>query len=481
MNISIQDKIKNDKILSVISKNFPDLEIYVVGGTVRDFILGKNSYDRDIIVNTQDVKKFAENVQEIIPSTLITLDETNNIYRLILKEDYNKHNPYMIDITSPEGESVERDLMRRDLTINAIAANIHTGELIDLFGGISDIKNKMLHHIEEINFVDDPLRLLRVYRFQGTLGFDIGADTIQLICKYSDLINKPAKERVLYELMKLFDGDCSAKALLNMNKTWLLEEIFPVVKELKQVPPNSHHHLDLLNHSIETVRQIEYIYENSDEKVKEHMNRIDFGGFRRLAHLKLAGFLHDIGKFSTWTIEKDTGRHRFIKHDDVGSKMVKPLLKSLTCSNKQIDYVSQMIKNHIYPSSMMQEEGVNEKAMMRYFRKLEENVIDNIILAKADRLSARGPVITDEMVENNIKNLDKLLNFYFSSQEKLTPLPKLLDGNEISSITGLKGPALGKIIKEIQELQAEGSIVTKEDALSYIKNRKDNSGNKKSE
>ncbi|MBQ1612845.1 MAG: hypothetical protein II085_05155, partial [Alphaproteobacteria bacterium] len=119
MSISIQDKIKKDKILSVISKNFPDLEIYVVGGTVRDFILGKNSYDRDIIVNTQAVKNFAENMQEIIPSTLITLDETNNIYRLILKEDYNKHNPYMIDITSPEGESVERDLMRRDLTINA--------------------------------------------------------------------------------------------------------------------------------------------------------------------------------------------------------------------------------------------------------------------------------------------------------------------------------------------------------------------------
>ena len=84
MNTSIQERIKNDKILSVISKNFPDLEIYVVGGTVRDFLMDKNSYDRDIVVNVKNLKQFAEKLNKIIPSTLITLDEKNNIYRLIL-------------------------------------------------------------------------------------------------------------------------------------------------------------------------------------------------------------------------------------------------------------------------------------------------------------------------------------------------------------------------------------------------------------
>ena len=308
MNTTLVNRIKSDEILQKISHNFPDMNIYVVGGTVRDYLMNKDTFDRDIIVCDKDAKIFAEELNKIFNSTLITLDEKNKIYRLVLKDSSNIHNPEMIDITNPIGNSLERDLRRRDLTINAIAVNIRTKEIIDLFGGITDIKNKNINLIDEINFIDDPLRLLRVYRFQATLDFDIGADTIHTICKHTDLIKKPAKERVLYELMKLFNGKYTSKALLNMNKTWLLEEIFPIVTELKQVPPNTHHHLDLLHHSIEVVNQIQLLYEDADERIQEHLDKIDFGGFSRLAHIKLAGFLHDIGKFSTWTIEKDTGK-----------------------------------------------------------------------------------------------------------------------------------------------------------------------------
>lgn len=470
MNTTIQEKIKSDKILNIVAEKFPDTEIYVVGGFVRDCLMAKPSYDRDLIVINEDAKDFSLKLAEIFNSTFIPLDEENKIYRLVLKDSENIHNPDMIDITNPVGGSLERDLMRRDLTINAIAANIHTGDITDLYGGVADIKNRTINYIEEANFIDDPLRLLRVYRFQATLDFELGSDTIMAICKHTDLISKPAKERVLYELMKLFSGKYTATALLNMNKTWLLEEIFPVVKEIKQVPPNSHHHLDLLHHVIETVNQIQLLYEDSDERVKAHLDKCDFGGFPRLAHIKLAGFLHDIGKFSTWTIEKDTGRHRFIKHDDVGSKMVRPILKELTCSNKQIEYVSEMIKNHIYPSAMMREDS-NEKAMMRYFRKLGDNVIDNIILAKADRLSARGEAVTDEMVEQNLSNLDKLLNFYFESLDKLKPLPKLLSGNEVMQLLNIKpSPKLGKILEALYEAQLDGNVSSKDEAVKFVKN-----------
>ena len=270
--------------------------------------------------------------------------------------------------------------------------------------------------------------------------------------------------------MKLFGGDFASGALLKMDEFGLLEKIFPCVTEMKKVPPNTHHHLDLFHHVVETVRQIEILYNEISGFEKEHLDAIDFGGFPRINHLKLAGFLHDIGKFSTWTIEEG-GRHRFIKHDDVGSKMVVPLLRDLKFSKKQIEYISCMIKNHIYPSNVIVAPSLNEKVMMRYVRKMGDNVVDNIILAKADRLSARGVDITEEIVNANISGLDKLLDFYLSKKDTLAPLPKLIDGREIMEFLNIKpSPKLGEIINAVNEAQLNGDILTHEDAVRFVLN-----------
>ena len=462
MNSKIIEKIKSDKILSKIIEKF-DNEIYLVGGTVRDYYMGLESTDRDIIVMDGDAREFALKLKDLFDAAFVPLDEENKIYRLVLPDKIN-----YIDVTNPAGDSIEKDLMRRDLTINAIAVNIRTGNVIDISGGVTDIKNKCINYVSELNFVDDPLRLLRVYRFQALYGFQLAPETINAVCKYSDLIHKPAVERINYELLKLFSGEYAHIALENMNKTWILEEIFPFVKELKQVPPNAHHHLDLFHHSIETVRQIQCLYDNASDEVKEHLSRIDFGGFSRLAHLKLAGFMHDIGKFPTWTIEE--GKHRFIKHDDVGAKMSVKILKDLHFSNKQIDYISSMIKYHIYPSHVMTSPQITEKIMMRYVRKMDKNSIDAIILAQADRLSARGPEITDEIVERNITSLNMLLRFYLEVHETLKPLPKLLDGNDVMKILNIKpSKKLGDIMNALHEAQISGDVTTKEHAVEFIK------------
>lgn len=463
MNSKITEKIKADEVLTKIINEF-DNEIYLVGGAVRDFLMGKNTLDRDIIVVDKDAKIFAQKLAELFDATFVALDDENKIYRLVLPDKIN-----YIDVTNPIENSLEKDLMRRDLTINSIAVNLKTMEVIDMCGGITDLQHGVLDCINEQNFVDDPLRLLRVYRFQALYGFELSHTIIEAVCRYSDLILKPAVERINYELIRLFSGPFAFKALLNMDKTWILEKIFPIVKELKQVPSNTHHHLDLFHHSVETVKQLSGIYANSASDVKEHMNRIDFGGASRIAHLKLAALLHDIGKFSTWTIEEDTGRHRFIKHDDVGAKMVVSLLKKLSFSNKQIDYISTMIKNHIYPSQVMSAPDVNEKIMMRYIRKMDENSIDNILLAQADRLSARGEAVSDEMVENNINNLNRLLNFYLSVRDTLEPLPKLLSGNDVMEILNIKpSPLLGKIMDALHEAQISGDVCDKETAVKFV-------------
>ena len=113
---------------------------------------------------------------------------------------------------------------------------------------------------------------------------------------------------------------------------------------------------------------------------------------------------------------------------------------------------------------------VNEKAMMRYVRKMEDNSIDEIVLSKADRLSARGPAITDGMVENNLNSLTRLQNFYLSVKDTLEPLPKLLDGREVMKLLNIKpSPRLGEIMDALHEAQLNGDITTKEHAVEFVK------------
>ena len=128
-----------------------------------------------------------------------------------------------------------------------------------------------------------------------------------------------------------------------------------------------------------------------------------------------------------------------------------------------------MIKNHIYPTSVIEAPALNDKIMMRYLRKMQDDVIDNIVIAKADRLSAKGPDITQEIIDKNISGLEKLLQFYFAQKDSLAPLPKLLDGKEIMTIRGLKqSPELGRIIKDLKEAQLSGDILTQQDAIKFV-------------
>ncbi len=463
MNTIIKNKILSDEYLNRI-KTFSKAEIYLVGGAVRDVLLGENTFDRDLIIVGEAANEFAQKVANNLDGTFIPLDIKNNIYRVVLSDKIN-----YFDITNPVENSLEKDILRRDLTINSIAVNIRNFEIIDITNGIVDIKNGILRSISEQNIVDDPLRILRIFRFQALYGFEISDETNEFIIKYKNKVKEPAWERITYELLKLFGGKYCKKALLNMDAVGILEDFFPFVKELKQIPPNTHHHLDLFHHSLETMEKIQELYENSNLIIKNHLDKIDFGGFSRRAHLKLAGFMHDIGKFSTWTIEEDTGRHRFIKHDDVGAKMAPKVLKEMKFSNKQIEYIAFLIKNHIYPSQVAQVPDINEKVMMRFVRKAEANAIDNIYLAMADRLSARGPAITEEIVDNNIRGLNVLLEFYLEKKDTLQPLPILLNGHDIMEILGVKpSPLLGRILEELHEAQISGEIFTKEQAIDFV-------------
>jgi tRNA nucleotidyltransferase/poly(A) polymerase len=275
-------------------------------------------------------------------------------------------------------------------------------------------------------------------------------------------------ERVNVELVKLFSGKNLVKTLYSMDEYGILELLIPETADIKKIPPNTHHHLNLFDHSIETVKQIQNFYEKSCDEVKKHLDKPFSGGQKRLAYLKIAAFLHDAGKPKTWYIDPETGRHRFIKHDDEGSKLIVNTLKNLKFSKKQISYIQKMIKYHIYPAAVVTNDTANEKAYLRFYRKMENEVIDLIVLAYGDRMSTLGEEVSPDILEKNIKGLDELLKGFFKQQ--IAPLPKFLDGREIMDILNIPaGPELGDIIEKLKEAQISSEIATRDEAVEFVK------------
>lgn len=433
-----------DSLIEKIKPYIKNYDSYLVGGYLRDLLSGEISPDRDIAIKCDNLAKLTKKIADELNGSFVELDPVNEIYRVVFGDDY-------IDFAKLLNNNLDDDIKRRDFTINAITYDINNEKFVDISGGKKDFEEKIIRTYKISNLSDDPLRTLRAIRFQAKLGFRIDDEIINFIKENNSLILNVAPERIHQELIKTFEGKFLIDALFSMDETGLLDVIFPFFKDIKKIPPNSHHHLDLFHHLIETTRNI-------------RINKPE---------LKLAAFIHDLAKPDCWTIEKDTGRHRFIGHDELGAKKVVPFLKKLKFSNKEIEYISKMVQFHIYPSALMKDENVTERAIIRFIRKIGDDTLDLLELARADRLSARGPAVSDEMVQVNLSNLEKLKEKYFEISPKLKEMPKLVDGNEIMQILNLKpSPKLKEIIDEIKELQLEGKINTKEDAINFLKNYK---------
>ncbi len=466
----IKQKINNNETIRIIrpfftKKNEP---AYIVGGFLRDCLTDTNKKysDIDIVTEKGHAKNLSIELSDSINGYFIELDDINKIYRVVFPDKIN-----YVDIADCTGSCIEDDLKRRDFTMNALAYDIKNDTLIDVAGSVEDIKKHLIREISPQNILDDPIRILRAFRFQSTLGFEFSDDLKQIVKEHAMLLNNTAKERINVELVKLFGGKNIVETLYALDEVKLLELLFPQVTEIKKIPPNSHHHLDLFNHSIETVKQVQCFYDKACDEVKSHLDEEIFGASSRLSYLKIGAFLHDVGKPSTWQIEPETGRHRFIMHDSAGAKIIEPTLKNLKFSKKQTAYIQKIIKNHIYPAGVVTADGANEKTYLRFYRKMGNEVIDLIAVAYADRMSALGPEITQEMIQKNIDGLKGLLNGYLKEKSKLAPLPKLLDGNEIMEILNIPAsPVLGEIIEKLKEAQISSDVNTKEEAIEFIKN-----------
>jgi poly(A) polymerase len=481
------NKMTTIDIFKLIIKVAGANKVYIIGGWLRDKLLKKQNRDLDIVCSC-DPGKFASKIAKLLKGSLVKLDDENKIYRVVLK-----NNPELdcIDFAKLKGKDIASDLKKRDFTINSFALEISAGtvmtlsthpsslitrhySLIDPLKGLVDLRKKLIRASSNEAFTDDPLRMLRCFRLAAELGFVITPDTRKLVVKNSDLISKPAKERVRDELIKILSAGPSLLWVKELDRTKLLEHIIPEINAMKRSARSFYFHpLGLWQHAMETLRGFENITKKPSKYFPGHVKDFEAylsqrisPGITRETLLKLCCLLHDVAKPLCAT--RSGNKTRFIGHDIEGAKLVAKIFERLRLGNKEIKAARLIVSHHMRPVSLGQNGTVSERAIFRLFRDLGDEVVDLLLLSLSDWHSYKS---LKSKMTRNIKCqehvVNKLVARYFDQQKKPSA-PKIIDGNILLEKLGLKpGPIIGALLKMIEEARALGKIKTTEQALTF--------------
>ncbi|MFC2098501.1 CCA tRNA nucleotidyltransferase [Bacteroidota bacterium] len=443
-------KCLNDKIFKLITEivEIEKIPTFVIGGFVRDCILGRKTHDVDIVVQGSGIelaRVFANRLGKNIPvsvfrnfgTAMVRYEEREIEFVGARKESYRSHSRKPI----VEDGSLEDDQKRRDFTINAMAISLNPGsygELIDPFGGMEDIEKKILKTpLEpEKTFSDDPLRMMRAIRFAAELGFTIEEKTYNAINKSANRIEIVSKERISDELNRILLSDKPSIGFRLLEETGLLKLILPEFQALKGVhEENGQRHKDNFYHTIQVVDNVASV---SDD-----------------LWLRWAAVLHDIAKPLTKKHDKKTG-WSFHGHEFVGSKMVPVIFRKLKLPlNEKMKYVQKLVQLHLRPMALSPE-GVSDSAIRRLVFDAGNDIDDLMILCEADITSKN-----QNTVRRHLKNFRIVRQKISELEEKdsIRNFQPPVSGEEIMETFGIPPSKPIGIIKEfIKEAILDGII-----------------------
>ncbi|MDO8637989.1 MAG: CCA tRNA nucleotidyltransferase [Candidatus Daviesbacteria bacterium] len=428
MNIILPEEVKN--ILDLFKKQ--NFQIYIVGGAVRDLIMGKTVVDWDF---TTDAKP--EEIIKLLPDSFydnkfgtVGLETKLGIFEIttMRKEGMYK------DFRHPEKvgwtNKIEEDLARRDFTINAIALSADN-QLVDPFNGQKDINDKLIRSVGEPvkRFEEDALRLMRAIRLATQLGFEIEEKTFQAIQTSSHLINNIAWERIRDELFKILASNQVYEGLIKLKEVGLLQIILPELDKsfgIVQEGPKHDRVYDIGEHSLLTVK-----HTPSNDPV-----------------VKLAALLHDIGKVETVKTDS-TGNVTFYNHDVVGGKLVLQIAKRLNLSKKQTDKLYCLVRWHLFTV----DERQTDAAIRRFIKNVGlENVEDMMALRIGDRIGGGTQKAVSWRMDMFGQRIKEVLKKPFSIANLK------INGNNIMKELNIKpGPKVGQILQKLFEEVLEDS------------------------
>ncbi len=437
---------------------------------MRDIYLNpkKELVDFDFCVE-KNTSSIAREFAKKISSKFIILDKAQKSFRVVLKR---KDRNYTYDFTSMRGKDLPEDLALRDFTINTLALSLSEtrAKVLDYFRARKDIEGRVIQVIRDEVIPQDPLRILRGFSLVANYDFRIKTKTLKLMVKHKRLIQGVSKERVNEELFKILASPDSYKAFRVMDKLKIIDEFIPEIKRMRGVHQGAYHHLNVWEHSLETLRQFELLYTRrliKNKVITAYLNEELAQGRRRGQIIKLACLLHDIGKpEAKRKLNKKTIFHA---HEKIGRDLAQKIADNLRLSLREKDILKKLVFWHLRPGYLADQVTPSRRAIYRFFRDTDYEGVAVILLSFSDWRATRGPLTDAKKRRRHEKIMLGLVDKYFEDKKK-KPLPKLIDGYDImKKFKVAASPLVGKILRKVKEEQALGKISTKAQAYQTAK------------
>ncbi len=477
----------------------PDLPVWLVGGSVRDALLGRRpAGDLDFVV-AGDALTLARTVADRLGGAFYALDAERGTGRVILpgrRPPPGGDPARTLDFARLRGPDLPADLRARDFTLNAMAVSLADPEtLIDPLGGQADLRAGLLRVCAPTALSDDPLRALRAIRLASQFGLRLERGARELVRAASPALGQVSPERVRDEFLRIVGGRKPAGAVRALDRLGLLAPILPELSLLKGVTQSPPHTLDVWEHTLAVLARLSDLYSvlgpvhdvDAASDLILGLAAVKLGRFRAeiSAHLdaplagerptrwllNLAALLHDICKPQARSVDPD-GRVRFLDHEGQGAELAQAIAGRLRLSVEEARRLRAVVAGHMRPALLRREAQLSRRAIYRFFRDAGTAGVDICLLSLADALGTYGVTLPQDRWLTQLELTSRLLAAWFHAPDRLVSPAPLLTGHDLMAAFDLQsGPRIGELLEALREAQAAGDVNDRAAALRFVQRR----------
>jgi poly(A) polymerase len=440
---------------------------WLVGGAVRDRLLGRATADYDVTV-AGPAAPVARRVATRAGGAAFELSEAFGAWRVVAHD-----RTWQLDVLGLDGATIEDDLARRDFSINAIAAPLplRDGEYVDPFGGLRDLERHTLRMVAPGTFESDPLRTMRLARRACELDLEVDPQTLRRAADAAPSLREVAPERVFAELKRVVCAERALAGLALMDASGATAAVLPELMALEGVEQSRFHHLDVYGHTRAVLAETIALERDpsslcTGEEELEALRRVLqaplANQLTRGQGLRFGALLHDIAKPRTRDVSAQ-GRITFMGHDESGARLASDILGRLRASERLREHVAALTRHHLRLGFLVHEIPLGRRTVYEYLRSCAPVGVDVTLLSVADRLATRGD------------NAERAIALHLQLARELLPeaLAWAADpprppvrGDDLARALGIEpGPVLGSLLQELEAARYSGEVQTREEAI----------------